>query len=180
MLFIQMTGLSGAGKSTLANYLHQKCSDMGYTTTILDGDVYRKSLCKDLGFSKKDRIENIQRLSNLGFKLCRPNSVVILAAINPFEEIRSEIQSKGDFVKTIWVQCSLNTLIKRDTKGLYKRALLADTNPDKIYNLTGVNAEYEPPKQADLILNTDKESLEFSQKKVFITVQQWLLDAKAE
>ena len=119
MILIQLTGLSGAGKSTLSSNVKAELQQLGYKVEIIDGDIYRQNICRDLGFSEQDRIENIRRLSFIGLTLAKHGVVVILAAINPFEDIRQELKSSADFVKTVWVDCDLETLVRRDTKVLY-------------------------------------------------------------
>ncbi len=166
MLFIQFTGLSGAGKSTIAHAVKMQLEKEGHKAEIIDADVYRPVLCPELGFSKKDRIENIRRLGFVAHLLAKHGVITILAAINPYEEVRKELVSKGGNVKTIWIKCGLETLIKRDTKGLYGKALLPDDHPDKIFNLSGVNDVYEPPLMPDLVINTESEAIETSVKRV--------------
>lgn len=166
MLLIQLTGLSGAGKSTIAAGVKELLDKAGYTSIIIDGDEYRKTLCKDLGFSKEDRFENIRRLGKLAFSFTGKGAIAIIAAINPFEEIRKELRDEYG-AKTVWVNCDLEELIKRDTKGLYKKALLPDNNPDKIHNLTGINDTFEEPVAADLVLNTTSEMPVESAEKLY-------------
>lgn len=166
MIFIQFTGLSGAGKSTIARSVKKQMEEDGCKVEVIDADIYRPVLCPDLGFSKEDRIENIRRLGFVANLLAKNGVITILAAINPYEAIRKELISKGTKVKTIWINCDLETLIKRDTKGLYRKAQLPDGHPDKIYNLTGVNDVYEQPSIPDLIINTEFENIEASVKKV--------------
>jgi adenylylsulfate kinase len=158
MIFVQLTGLSGAGKSTLANAVKELLQEDGYKVEIIDGDVYRKKLCPDLGFSKKDRNENIRRLGFVANLLATHGVISILAAINPYEEIRRELSAYGPHVKTVWINCDLKTLIKRDTKQLYKRAMLPNDHPEKIHNLTGVNDPFEDPAAADLVIETHHSS----------------------
>jgi adenylylsulfate kinase len=166
MIFIQFTGLSGAGKSTIAQLVKMQMEKEGHKVEVIDADVCRPVLCPDLGFSKEDRIENIRRLGFVANLLAKNGIITILAAINPYEAVRKELISKDTKVKTIWINCGLETLIKRDTKGLYRKALLPDGHPDKIYNLTGVNDIYEQPSVPDLIINTESENIETSVKKV--------------
>jgi adenylylsulfate kinase len=165
MQIIQLTGLSGCGKTTLSNKIKQLFAAQNIHIEILDGDQYRKTLCKDLGYSKSDRIENIKRLGNYAASLTDLYPIVIIAAINPYEEARAELQSKHK-AKTVWINCELESLIIRDTKGLYKRALLPDEDPDKIFNLTGVNDCYEMPLSYDLKLNTHLETIDESAAKL--------------
>jgi adenylylsulfate kinase len=165
MILIQLTGLSGAGKTTLSNNVKEELQELGFKVEIIDGDEYRKILCKDLGFSKEDRDENIRRLGFVGITLANNDVIVLLAAINPYEEIRHELKSKSNLVKTVWIDCDLETLIVRDTKGLYKRTLLPDDNPDKLSNLTGVNDPFDIPEHPDLIIKTNQETeIESTQK----------------
>jgi adenylylsulfate kinase len=165
MQIIQLTGLSGCGKTTLSNKIKQLFAAQNIHIEILDGDQYRKTLCKDLGFSKNDRLENIRRLGNLASSLINQYAVIIIAAINPYEEARAELKLKHN-AKTVWINCELESLIIRDTKGLYKRALLPDEDPDKIFNLTGVNDSYETPLSYDLKLDTHLESIDESAAKL--------------
>lgn len=158
MIFIQMTGLSGAGKTTVSINVKRELERRGFKTEVIDGDEYRATLSKDLGFSREDRIENIRRLAFVGQKLSQHGVIVILSAINPYEEVRREIREKIPSAKTVWLDCDLETLRQRDTKGLYRRALLPDGDPEKLANLSGVNDPFEIPTDADLILKTDKET----------------------
>jgi adenylylsulfate kinase len=164
MLIIQLTGLSGSGKTTLSQFVKIKLEQQQITTELIDGDKYRETLCKDLGFSKADRHENIRRLGKIACKMAKACDVVIIAAINPYEEIRRELKLQYA-VKTVWVNCPLDELINRDTKGLYKKALLPDGHPDKVRNLTGVNDDYDVPTEYDLVINTYNEAVEESAGK---------------
>ncbi|MCU7548676.1 adenylyl-sulfate kinase [Chitinophagaceae bacterium LB-8] len=154
-MILQFCGLSGAGKSTLAKLVREKLSRKGYIVEILDGDEYRQTLCCDLGFSKEDRKENLRRMAFVAAQLSKHGIITIICAINPYEATREEIRNAYSNVKTIHIDCSLATLINRDTKGLYRKALLPDAHPEKISNLTGVNDPFEVPKDADLYVNTD-------------------------
>jgi len=158
MPIFQFTGLSGAGKTTLAKATFKALSEKGIEVEIIDGDQYRKTLCADLGFSRADREENIRRLAAVANKLNTSGKIVLISAINPFESIRNLLKENMG-AKIIWIKCSIHVLIKRDTKGLYKRAMLPDSHPDKITNLTGINDIYEDPQNADLILNTASDSI---------------------
>lgn len=167
MIFVQLTGLSGAGKSTIANGTKELLVKQKYRTEVIDADVYRKMLCPELGFSKEDRNENIRRLGFVANLLSANQVITILAAINPYEKIRQELCAYGPHVKIVWIDCDINTLIKRDTKLLYAKAMLPDGHPDKIYNLTGINDPFEPPGKPDLIIHTNKDQIHESVKKLF-------------
>lgn len=163
MLILQLTGLSGAGKSTLAEALKKSLEERGFPAEVIDGDRYRKSISKDLGFSAADRKENIRRLAAVAHTIRQQGIIAIIAAINPFEETRKEIvQTFG--AKTIWLRCDLAILIKRDPKDLYRKALLPDSDPQKICNLSGVNDPYETPTAPDLVIDTGITDLETSKQ----------------
>jgi adenylyl-sulfate kinase len=165
-MIVQLTGLSGAGKTTLAAGVTSLLEKQVVSTEIIDGDAYRRTLCKDLGFTKEDRMENIRRLGKVALSFKDRVDIILIAAINPFEEIRNELKEKLN-AKTVWIKCDINVLIKRDTKELYKLALLHDDHPDKIFNLTGVNDTYEIPVAPDLIIDTSRETLAQSVQKLY-------------
>lgn len=165
MSIFQFTGLSGAGKTTLAYGVMKILNNKGVDIEIIDGDEYRKTLCADLGFSRADREENIKRLAKTAQTFSRQGKIAIICAINPFEKNRNGLrESMG--AKLIWINCDIDILIQRDTKGLYNRAMLPDSHLDKISNLTGINDIYEYPKNPDLILNTGHESVDVCIEKL--------------
>jgi adenylylsulfate kinase len=166
-MIIQLCGLSGAGKTTLAQSTSKMLLKHGVPVEIIDGDVYRQNLCKDLSFSLKDRQENIRRLGFVASRFSRQGIVCILSAINPYEEIRREIKLAYPGVKTIYIDCLMEELLARDTKGLYRRAFLPDNHPAKLNNLTGVNDTFEIPSTPDLHINTCFETIEESTLTVF-------------
>lgn len=133
---------------------------------VIDGDEYRKTLCSDLGFSSEDRVENIRRLGKLAAELLNDQRLPIISAINPFEIPRTELKNSYG-AKIVWIKCSIDKLVQRDTKGLYKRALLPDGHPDKLHNLTGINDAYELPASADLIIDTSVESIDQSAERLY-------------
>jgi adenylylsulfate kinase len=169
MLIIQLTGLSGAGKTTISTYVKQKLAEQGLQVEIIDGDTYRKTLCADLGFSREDRCENIRRLAKAALSFSDNRDVAIIAAINPFEEIREELEANYG-VKTVWINCNVDILIERDTKGLYKRALLPENHPDKLHNLTGINDNYDEPNNCDLVIDTHSETTRESGDKLCVFI----------
>lgn len=165
MPLFQMTGLSGSGKSSIANLVKERISSMNLKVEVVDGDEFRKTLCADLGFSKEDRIENIKRLGFVANLLSRNEIITIIAAINPYNIARNELKMRYK-AKLIYVKCDMETLRKRDTKGLYERAFLPETHPDKIHNLTGVNDTFDIPENPDFVIDTSVENLEDSLEKI--------------
>lgn len=161
---IQMTGMSGAGKTTISKKVAEKLQSHGYKVELIDGDQYRKNVSRDLGFSMKDRMENIQRLGFIGHVLARNNVIAIMATINPYEESRQNLKNYNAL--TVYVKCGIDELTERDTKGLYRRALLNDGDPEKVYNFTGVSDPFEEPKDPDLILDTENEDISTSVDKL--------------
>ncbi len=174
-MIIQFCGMSGSGKTTVANGVKSLLEKDGVRVEVIDGDVYRKAICPDLGFSKEDRNENIRRLAFIASKLSQYNVVAIICAINPYDDIRQEVARTYGNVSTVFVNCGLPTLIQRDTKGLYEKALLPDEHPNKIHNLTGVNDPFEEPQSPDLIINSDSENVNDSIEKLYQFVTATLL-----
>ena len=171
-MIIQFCGLSGSGKTTLATHVQQLLQQKGVAVELIDGDEYRKVLCADLGFTREDRHQNIRRLAFVASKLSKHDIVAIICAINPYESIRQEVRQQYALVKTVFISCGLETLITRDTKGLYKKALLPDGHPDKVHNLTGVNDPFEVPAEPDLVIYSDRETINESAARLaeFIVV----------
>ena len=165
MRIIQMTGLSGAGKSTIARLLADLLAEKNLPCHVVDGDAYRKTLCSDLGFSAEDRKENLRRLALVAESYRSAGSVAIIAAINPYADTRKKIREAFE-APVVWIRCSREVLIRRDTKGLYKRALLPDGDPQKLHNLSGINDPYEEPLNADLIVDTAAEEASISAEKL--------------
>lgn len=166
MFLIQLTGLSGAGKSSIANSAKAFLKENHQLDImVIDADEYRKTINKDLGFSKADRIENIRRLGKLGAEFTSNGIITIIAAINPYESARQELRLRYN-AKTVWINCSTEVLVKRDTKRLYKRAMLEENNLNRINNLTGINDPYELPCNSDLVINTEFENLATSSRRL--------------
>ena len=153
---IWLTGLSGSGKSTIAMALERKLFDAGRQVFVLDGDIIRTGLCQDLGFSSKDRTENIRRIGEVARIMANSGLCVIVSFISPFRVDRDRVRDamlEGCFIE-VYVNASLEVCEKRDTKGLYARAIRGE-----IADFTGISSPYEPPVSPEVELNTDRLSV---------------------
>ena len=153
------TGLSGSGKSTMSHALEESLFNKGCRTFVLDGDNVRHGLNSNLGFSNKDRKENIRRIGEVSKLMMEAGFIIMTAFISPFREDRIEVRNlipNGDFIE-IYCKASLETCEARDVKGLYKRARAGE-----IKNYTGISSPYEVPENADLIIDTEQETIEDS------------------
>ena len=149
-MVIWFTGLSGSGKSTLANALNEALYAKKISTYLLDGDNIRHGLCKDLGFSDKDREENIRRIGEVANLFMNAGIVAITAFVSPFESDRENVRKiiGKDFIE-IFCAANLDICEKRDTKGLYKKARLG-----QIKDFTGISSPYEIPNDPEIIVDT--------------------------
>ena len=164
---IWFTGLSGAGKSTLSEVLEQRLKARGRNVEILDGDIVRTHLSKGLGFSREDRDTNIKRIAFVCGLLSRNGVVCISAAISPYRDAREWARQEiGNFVE-VYVNCPIDVCRQRDVKGLYK---LVDEG--KITGFTGVDDPYEEPQHPELIVETDKETIEESLGHIFAKLEE--------
>lgn len=161
------TGLSGAGKSTLARTVERRLKALDRNVEVLDGDIVRTHLSKGLGFSREDRDTNIKRIAFVCSLLTRNGVVSIAAAISPYREAREWARKEiGDFVE-IYVRCPLAVCRERDVKGLYR---LVDEG--KLKGFTGVDDPYEEPEHPDLVVETDKETIEGSTSRIFTRLEE--------
>lgn len=171
-IVLWFTGLSGSGKSTIANEVAYKLHQMGKLTYILDGDNIRHGLNKNLGFSPEDRNENIRRISEVAKLFADAGIITITAFISPYKKYRNfcrELLGPGRFIE-IYTKASLETCEKRDPKGLYKKA-----REGIIKDFTGINAPYEEPENPELIIDTDKCSIEESTNMVLEKLREMKL-----
>ncbi len=153
---IWLTGLSGAGKSTIALELERRLFDLGYQVYVLDGDNLRHGLNANLGFSPEDRAENIRRVGEVAALFARAGMIAITAFISPYRSDRDRARkaAEGNFHE-IYVKADLSTCVRRDPKGLYKKALAGE-----IKEFTGVSAPYEAPDSPELKIDTTDASVE--------------------
>ena len=157
------TGLSGCGKSTIANTVDHMLNSQGVHTYVLDGDNVRHGLNKNLGFSPDDRTENIRRIGEVAKLFADAGVVTLTAFISPYRADRDqvrEIMPEGSFIE-VYVNASLETCEKRDPKGLYKKARAGE-----IKGFTGIDAPYEEPEKAELVLDSDNKGIDELAKEV--------------
>ncbi len=162
-VLLWFTGLSGAGKSTLAHAVEERLHLSGCRTSVLDGDNVRHGLCRDLGFTEADRVENIRRVGETAKLLVEAGVITLTAFISPFRNDRARVRSlfqPGDFME-IHCACPLEVCETRDVKGLYKRARAGE-----IPHFTGISSPYEEPEQPELRVNTHVLGLEESVQAV--------------
>lgn len=158
---VWFTGLPCCGKTTVADKVAEILKKQGYNTERLDGDIVRKGLTSDLGFSKEDRDENIKRVTFVAKLLTRNGVLVFATFVSPYIARRNKSREEiGEFIE-VYVECPVEVCIKRDVKGMYKKALAGE-----IKNFTGVDDPYEPPEHPELIINSNTETIEESVNKV--------------
>ena len=163
-MLIWLSGLSGSGKSTIANELEKKLYNNGFLSYLLDGDNIRVGLNNDLGLTDEGRKENIRRIAEVSRLMIDAGLIVITAFISPFEEERALAKSLvlEDNYFLVHVDCTVEKCEERDVKGLYKKA-----RSGEIKNFTGIDSPYEIPKNPNLIVDTENESIEQSMLKVY-------------
>lgn len=160
---IWLTGLPGAGKTTLASALEQRLREQGRATCILDGDSLRTGLCRDLGFSEADRIENVRRVAEVAKLMVDAGLTVMVALVSPFHEQRRmarQLLSDGEFIE-VFVDTPLEECERRDPKGMYARA-----RRGQLKDFTGVGSRYERPEHPDVRVDTSVLSVEESVEQV--------------
>jgi adenylyl-sulfate kinase len=160
------TGLPCSGKSTLARHIEAILLERGMNVEVLDGDEVREHLSKGLGYSKADRDTNIRRIGYVAKLLSRNGVVAIGAAISPYKAIRDEVRAWHDRFVEVYVKAPIDALKERDVKGMYKKALAGE-----IKHFTGVDDPYEPPENPEVIVETDKESVDESVNKIVRTLE---------
>ncbi len=158
-----LTGLSGSGKSSIAVAAERELTNRGRLAFVLDGDNVRHGLNQNLGFSPEDRTENIRRIGEVSKLFTEAGVIVFSSFISPYRSDRDAVRAlmgAGDFVE-VYVDASLDTCEQRDTKGLYKKARAGE-----IPEFTGISAPYEAPERPELVLDTNRQSVEESVAKL--------------
>ena len=168
-LTVWFTGLSGAGKTTICRHVQMELATRDMAVEVLDGDVVRTHLCKDLGFSEADRKENIRRIAHVAKLLTHHGRIVLVAAISPYKSSREEARADiGNFLE-VYVNAPLAVCEQRDPKGLYHKARIG-----MIHGFTGIDDPYEAPLSPDVECLTDVESPKESSTKVLAAIMQFL------
>lgn len=164
---VWLTGLSGAGKTTIARALEAKLDMLGRRVDVLDGDEIRKLLSKGLGFSRADRDRNVLRIAYVAALLTKHGAAVICGAISPYAQARRDARKNiGNFIE-VYVHCPLDELIRRDTKGLYLRALSGE-----LKRFTGISDVYEEPERAEVVLETKTQSVDECVDKILTAIAE--------
>ena len=167
-LVVWLTGLPAAGKSTLAMALRETLVAESIPTCIIDGDVLRQGLCSDLGFSEKDRQENVRRAGEIAKILADQGVLAIVALVSPYERDRRAVRGRlqhGKFFE-VHVDCTVDECRRRDPKGLYRRA-----DRGEIPLFTGVSDPYEEPAAPELRIRTHEETVETSVGRLMAAVR---------
>jgi bifunctional enzyme CysN/CysC len=164
-----LTGLSASGKSTIASMLERRLHSSGSHTYVLDGDNMRFGLNRDLGFSDRDRVENIRRVAEVARLMVDAGLLVIVSFISPFRADRDaarELFGETEFIE-VFVETPITECIRRDPKGLYARALRGE-----IKNFTGLDSPYEVPESPEIRLDTVEHSVEETVERVEVWLKE--------
>ena len=162
-----LTGLSGSGKSTIAEIIEAELRARGMKVERLDGDTVRQGLTSDLGFSKEDRDKNIERVTFVAKLLSRNGVACVCSFISPYEAVREKVRTETTNFVEVFVDAPLETVIERDIKGLYKKAIAGE-----IENFTGISDPYEAPEDPDIRVQTEHQTP--------IESANWILEALEE
>ncbi len=163
---VWFTGLSGAGKTTLVVALEKQLLAEGQKVQILDGDLVRENLSKGLGFSKEDRDTNVRRIGFVAGLLAQHGVTVLVSAISPYRDTRSEVLASYQRKLEVYVDAPLTVVTERDIKGLYLKAIAGE-----IAHFTGVSDPYEAPENPDVHLRTDQLSVDECLERLLAALQ---------
>jgi adenylyl-sulfate kinase len=165
MMTVWLTGRPCSGKTTLGVAVRDRLRQGGWNVELLDGDLIRRNLWPELGFSKENRADNVRRFGFLAEILARHNVIPIVCAVSPYREERDRVRAESSRFIEVYVNAPLETCEERDIKGMYKKAR-AGQLPD----FTGVADPYEPPENPEVVCHTDQESVEYSASKIVCAV----------
>ncbi|KYK20385.1 adenylyl-sulfate kinase [Thermoplasmatales archaeon SM1-50] len=164
---IWFTGIPCCGKTTIANKVAIILKNKGFMVERLDGDLIRQNISRNLGFSKKDRDENIRRAIVLAKRLTNDNVFVLASFVSPYRTHRRNARKEIKKFVEVYIRCPVEICMKRDVKGMYRKA-----QEGKIKHFTGVDDPYEEPENPELILYTDVESVKESVKNVLLKLEE--------
>lgn len=168
---VWFTGLPASGKTAVASRVAEELKKRGLKVELLDGDWVRKTINPDAGFTKEQRRLHLIRVAWIARLLARNGVVTLCSFVSPYRDVRKEIRSvieeEGISFLEIYVKCSLEVCIKRDPKGLYRRALAGE-----IKYMTGLDDPYEPPTSPELTIDTERESIETSAARVLSLIEE--------
>ena len=178
-IVVWLTGLPGSGKTTIARGVADKLKKEGYRVELLDGDWVRKTINPDAGFTREERRRHLLRVAWISRLLARNGVVVLCSFVSPYRSVRAEIRKIIEeedipFIE-VYVECSLDECIKRDPKGLYKKALRGE-----IKHFTGISDPYEPPENPEFIVNTERNPPETNIEKLYEYVKKVLKELGVE
>ncbi len=168
-MIIWLIGLSGAGKTTLGKKLEGYYKNLGKKTIFIDGDEVRNFFNSDLGYSKKDRTENIKRIQLATYFLSKTDLITIVCNISPFEELRNFQREKIDNYVEVYLKREIEECKENDVKDMYK-ANIGKTD------IVGDDLQFDEPLKSDLICNTSKESISESLKKIIAFTEQKFME----
>jgi len=167
---VWLTGLPGSGKSTIADAAAKRLREAGFKVEVLDGDWVRRTINPDAGFTKEQRALHLRRVAWIARLLARNGVVVLCSFVSPYRDVRADVrrivEEEVPFLE-VYVKCSLEECIRRDPKGLYKRALTGE-----IKHFTGVSDPYEPPERAELVLDSEHDDLEVNVEKLLSKLRE--------
>ena len=153
-LVVWLTGLPGSGKTTLASHVKRMLESQGYRVELIDGDWARRTVSKGAGFTREERMRHLERIAWIARLLARNGVIVLCSFVSPYREaremVRRIVEEEVPFIE-VYVHASLETVIKRDPKGLYAKALRGE-----IKHMTGIDDPYEPPENPDMVADTEK------------------------
>ena len=161
------TGLPCSGKTTVADIVAKKLKEKDMKVERLDGDIVRKSLTRDLGFSKEDRDKNIERITFVAKLLSRNGVAVLPAFVSPYIGARENARAETTNFIEVYIKCSVEECEQRDVKGMYKKA-----REGIIKDFTGVDDPYEEPPNPEIVIETDKETVDESVSKILNKLQE--------